>query len=58
VITKIDSKDFTSLASFTVPVPLSPLNEDILSPIVLGGIIAAILVAAVLLWMKRKKSVN
>jgi hypothetical protein len=59
VITKIDSKDFTSLASFTVPVPLPSLNGDILSPIVLGGIIAVILVAAtVLLWMKRKKSVN
>jgi hypothetical protein len=63
VITKIDSNDFTSLASFNVPVPLPPLssivNGGILSPMVLteiGGIIAATTVAAVLLWTNRKKS--
>ena len=49
VITKIDSKDFTSLASFNVPVPLPPLSSIVnvgnLNPLVLpviGGIIAAI----------------
>jgi predicted membrane metal-binding protein len=62
VITKIDSKDFTSLASFNVPVPpplSSIVNGGILSPMVLieiVGIIAATVVAAVLLWMNKKKS--
>ena len=65
VITKIDSKDFTSLASFNVAVPLPPLssivNGGVLSPTVIaeiGGIIAAIAIATVLLWMNRRKTVS
>lgn len=65
VITKIDSKEFTSLTSFNVAVPLSPLSSivtgGVLSPIVLaeiGIIIAATAAAAVLLWMKRKKETS
>jgi hypothetical protein len=62
VITKIDSKDFTSLASFNVAVPLPSLstivNGGVFSPIVIaeiGIIIAATAAAAILLRMKRKK---
>jgi hypothetical protein len=65
VITKIDSKDFTSLASFNVAVPLPPLSSiitgGVLSPIIIveiGIIIAATAAAAVLLWMKRKKETS
>ena len=65
VITKIDSKEFTSLTSFNVAVPLPPLSSivtgGVLSPIVLaeiGIIIAATAAAAVLLWMKRKKETS
>jgi hypothetical protein len=65
VITKIDSKDFTSLASFNVAVPLPPLssivNGGMLSPTVIaeiGGIIAAIAIATVLLRMNRRKTVS
>lgn len=65
VITKIDSKDFTSLASFNVAVPLPPLtsivNGGVLSPTVIaeiGGIIAAIAIATVLLRMNRRKTVS
>jgi hypothetical protein len=60
VITKIDSKDFTSLASFNVFVPFSQpstVNVGNLNPIVLpaiGGIIAAT-VGAALIWKKIKK---
>ena len=62
VITKIDSKDFTSLASFNVAVPFAPLgtvNVGNLNPIALpaiAGIIAATVGVAALLWVKRKKS--
>jgi len=62
VIIKIDSKDFTSLASFNVAVPFAPLGTvkvGNLNPIALpaiAGIIAATVGVAALLWMKRKKS--
>jgi hypothetical protein len=63
VIAKIDSKDFTSLASFNVSVPFAPLGtvnvSSILSSTVLveiSGIIAATAAAVVvLIWMKRNK---
>jgi hypothetical protein len=63
IVTKIDSKDFTSLASFNVPVPLPPLSSivnvgnlnSIVLPAIGGGIIAAI-VGTALVWMNRKKS--
>jgi hypothetical protein len=64
VITKIDSNDFTSLASFNVSVPFAPLgtvNVGNLNPIalpVIGGIIAAIVGTVALIWMNRKKSIN
>ena len=64
VITKIDSKDFTSLASFNVAVPLPTISTIVnggMNPMLLleiGGIIAATTVAAVLLWMKRRKTTN
>jgi hypothetical protein len=63
VITKIDSNDFTSLASFNVSVPFAPLgtvNVGNLNPIalpVIGGIIAAIVGTVALIWMNRKKSI-
>jgi hypothetical protein len=59
VITKIDSKDFTSLASFNVPVPFAPfgtVNTGNLNPIALpaiAGIIAAIVGVALILKIKK-----
>jgi hypothetical protein len=60
VITKIDSKDFTSLASFNVPVPLPQLGSIVnvgnLNPIVLpaiGGIIAAAVGVALIYKVKK-----
>jgi hypothetical protein len=64
IITKIDSKDFASLASFNVSVPFAPLgtvNVSNLNTIVIpviAGVIAAIVGAAALIWMKRKKKRN
>jgi hypothetical protein len=60
VITKIDSKDSSSLASFNVSVPFAPLgtvNVGNLNPIVIpviGGIIAAT-VGAALVWKIKKR---
>jgi hypothetical protein len=60
IITKIDSKDFTSMASFNVFVPLAPLgtvNVGNLNPIALpaiAGIIAATVGAALILKIKKK----
>jgi hypothetical protein len=64
VITKIDSKDSSSLASFNVPVPFAPLgtvNVGNLNPIalpVIGGIIAATLGVALILTIKKKNKKN
>jgi hypothetical protein len=60
VITKIDSKHFTSLASFNVSVPFAPLgtvNVGNLNPIALpaiAGIIAATVGVALILKIKKK----
>jgi hypothetical protein len=60
VITKIDSKDSSSLASFNVPVPFGPLgvvNVGNWNPIIIpeiAGIIAAILGVALILIIKKK----
>jgi hypothetical protein len=60
VITKIDSKDSTSLASFNVAVPFAPLgivNVGNLNPIALptiAGIIAAT-VGVTLIWKIKKR---
>jgi hypothetical protein len=63
VITKIDSKDFTSLASFNVFVPFAPLGtvnvgnlNRIIIPVI-AGIIAAAVGAAALIWIKREKRI-
>ena len=59
VIAKIDSKDFTSLASFNVAVPFAPLgtvNVGNLNPITLpaiAGIIAAIVGVALILKINK-----
>ena len=59
VITKIDSKDFTSLASFNVPVPFAPfgtVNTGNLSPVAIpaiAGIIAAIVGVALILKINK-----
>jgi hypothetical protein len=59
VITKIDSKDFTSLASFNVAVPFAPfgtVNTGNLSPIAIpaiAGIIAAIVGVALILKINK-----
>jgi hypothetical protein len=60
VITKINSNDFTSLASFNVSVPFAPfgtVNVGNLNPIVIpviGGIIAAT-VGVTLIWKIKKR---
>jgi hypothetical protein len=60
VLTKIDSNDFTSLASFNVSVPFAPLgtvNVGNLNPIALpaiAGIIAAT-VGVALIWKIKKR---
>jgi hypothetical protein len=60
IITKIDSKYFTSLGSFNVFVPFAPLgtvNMGNLNPIALpaiAGIIAATVGAALILTIKKK----
>jgi hypothetical protein len=59
VITKIDSNDFTSLASFNVPVPFAPfgtVNTGNLNPIAIpaiAGVIAAIVGVALILKIKK-----
>jgi hypothetical protein len=61
VITKIDSKNLSSLASFNVFVPFAPLgtvnvsNLNTLVIPVIAGIIAAAVGAAALMWIKREK---
>jgi hypothetical protein len=61
VITKIDSNDFTSLASFNVFVPFSQpsiVNVGNLNPIVIpaiGGVIAATVGVALILKIKKRK---
>ena len=60
IITKVDSKDFTSMASFNVFVPFAPLgtvNVGNLNPIALpaiAGIIAATLGVGLILIIKKK----
>jgi hypothetical protein len=60
VLTKIDSNDFTSLASFNVSVPFAPLgtvNVGNLNPIVIpaiAGIIAATVGIALIWRIKRR----
>jgi hypothetical protein len=60
IITKVDAKDFTSLASFNVFVPFAPLgtvNVGNLNPIALpaiAGIIAATAGVALILIIKKK----
>jgi hypothetical protein len=60
VLTKIDSKDFTSLASFNVSVPFAPLgtvNVGNWNPIIIpaiAGIIAAT-VGVALIWKIKKR---
>src|SRR5918911_472110 len=62
VITKIDSKDFTSLASFNVAVPFEPLgvvNVGNWNPIIIpeiAGIIAATVGVALIFKIKKKNT--
>jgi hypothetical protein len=65
IITKVDAKDFTSLASFNVSVPFAPLgtvNVGNLNPIVIpviAGIIAATVGSALILKInKRNKEIS
>ena len=60
IITKVDAKDFTSLASFNVSVPFAPLgtvNVGNLNPLiipVIAGIIAATVGVYLILKIKKK----